>query len=311
MPSYSSTKTSSRAFSLLDKRRRRGYRRSLFYAPLVIYLLFMFAYPLYYSVSISFKKLNQMTLVRGNAPFVGLKNYKEAWSGGLFWHIVGNTVEFTVASMVFAFVIGLLLALLFNKIFPGRHTLRSFVLVPWLIPQLISATIFKWLFDSTSGIINQALLSFHVIHHPIQWLLHPQLALIVIIITNTWIGIPFVMALIYSGLQDIPREQYEAAGIDGASSWKTFLYVTLPGIRSVLAIALMLGLIYTLKVFDIVMGLTGGGPSDLTQLLSTWSYTLSFVNFNFGQGAAIANGMMIIALVFTGIYIWSNKKTLE
>ncbi|MFB5189498.1 carbohydrate ABC transporter permease [Alicyclobacillus fastidiosus] len=291
--------------------RLRRFKRSLFLVPLGIYLLIMFGYPLYYSIVISFKNLNQITMISGHAPFNGVANYIHAWSGGQIWHTVDNTIEFTVLSIVFQFAIGLLLALLFNRKFPANGFLRSLILVPWLIPQLVSGTIFKWMFDSTDGIINEALVGLHVVHHPISWLLHPQLALIVIIVTNIWIGIPFNMVLIYSGLKDVPHEIYEAAEIDGATKWKSFLHITVPSVRTVFAIVLMLGLIYTLKVFDIVMTLTGGGPENSTQLLSTWSYTLSFTNLNFGQGAAIANGLMIIALIFTGIYLWSNKKALD
>lgn len=255
--------------------------------------------------------MNQITMIRGHAAFIGLKNYIQAWSGQDFWHTVGNTLEFTVLSIVFQFAIGLGLAILFNRKFPGSKFLRSMILVPWLIPALISGTIFKWMFDANDGIVNEVLLSLHIIHQPVPWLLHSQLALLVIIATNIWAGIPFNMVLIYSGLQDVPAELYEAAQLDGASKWKTFWHITVPSVRTVFAIVLMLGLIYTLKVFDIVISLTGGGPANSTQLLSTWSYTLSFTNLNFGQGAAIANGMMIIALICTFFYIWFNKKSLR
>lgn len=293
------------------RRKRSRWGLWLFVLPLIAYLLAIFGYPLYYSLIISFKNMNQITMISGHAHFVGLENYIRAWSGSQFWHTVRNTLEFTVLSILFQFTIGLGLALLFNRKFPGSKVLRSLILVPWLIPQLISGTMFKWMFDSTDGIVNQMLLSLHIIHQPVQWLLHGQLALLVIIATNIWIGIPFNMVLIYSGLQDVPTELYEAAQLDGASKWKSFLHITLPSVRTIFAIVLMLGLIYTLKVFDIVIGLTGGGPADSTQLLSTWSYKLSFTNLNFGQGAAVANGMMIIALIFTFIYLWFNKRTLD
>ncbi|EPZ53008.1 carbohydrate ABC transporter permease [Alicyclobacillus acidoterrestris] len=301
----STSSTPSRAF------RMARYKRAWFLVPLAVYLLVMFGYPLYYSIVISFQHLNQITVIRGHAPFNGVVNYIAAWSGSGIWHIVANTIEFTVLSIIFQFVIGLLLALLFNRKFPANGFLRALILVPWLIPQLVSGTIFKWMFDSTDGIVNEALLGLHIIHHPISWLLHPQSALIVIVITNIWIGIPFNMVLIYSGLKDVPQELYEAAQIDGAGKWKSFLHITVPSVRTVFAIVLMLGLIYTLKVFDIVMTLTGGGPENATQLLSTWSYTLSFTNFDFGQGAAIANGLIVIALCFTAVYLWFNKRALD
>lgn len=283
----------------------------MFLIPLGVYILVLFGYPLYYSVSMSFKNLNQITLINGNANFVGFQNYIQAWSSSIIWRSFLNTIQFTVVSIIMQFVIGLLVALLFNRRFPLNRVLRSLILVPWLIPQIVSGAIFNWMFSSTNGVVNQILLDLHIVSTPVNWLLHPESALIVMMITNIWIGIPFNMVLLYSGLQDIPREIYEAAAIDGARGVRSFFYVTLPNLKVIIGIVLMLGLIYTLKVFDIVMSLTQGGPANMTQLLSSWSYTLSFTNLNFGQGAAVANGLIVISLVFTAIYLWINRKTAD
>ncbi len=283
----------------------------MFLIPLGVYILVLFGYPLYYSVSMSFKNLNQITLINGNANFVGFQNYIQAWSSSIIWRSFLNTIQFTVVSIIMQFVIGLLVALLFNRRFPLNRVLRSLILVPWLIPQIVSGAIFNWMFSSTNGVVNQILLDLHIVSTPVNWLLHPESALIVMMITNIWIGVPFNMVLLYSGLQDIPREIYEAAAIDGARGVRSFFYVTLPNLKVIIGIVLMLGLIYTLKVFDIVMSLTQGGPANMTQLLSSWSYTLSFTNLNFGQGAAVANGLIVISLVFTAIYLWINRKTAD
>jgi len=300
--------------ALRPKRRSRGrtgWRRLWFLAPLVVYLALLFGYPLGYSVAISLENVNLQTLVSGGAKFIGLANYIGAWRGPIIWHTFFNTWEFTVASIVLQFAIGMLLAILFNQKFPLRGVLRSLILVPWLIPAVVSGAIFNWMFSSTDGVVNAVLQGLHLINSPINWLLHPESALWVIIITNVWIGIPFNMVLLYSGLQAIPKELYEAASIDGATAWTSFWKITLPNMKAVIGIVLMLGIIYTLKVFDIVMSLTQGGPANLTQLLSTWSYTLSFTNFNFGQGAAVANGLIVIALFFGVIYLWFSKRILD
>ena len=161
----------------------------------------------------------------------------------------------------------------------------------------------KWILEQGNGVLNWFLTQMHLIQSPVGWLDSPHFALASVTITNIWIGIPFDMVLFYSGLQGIPDELYEAASLDGAGPWRKFWSITVPSLRVVIAIVLMLGLIYTLKVFDIIMALTGGGPANSSQILSTWSYVLSFQELFFSQGAAVGNIMIGIALVFTGIYL--------
>jgi multiple sugar transport system permease protein len=294
--------------SVTTKRKKRlKWGRLLFLIPALVYMLVIFIYPLIYNLTMSFEDYTTTSFITGVAPFIGFKNYAAVLSDVLMKKTVWNTILFTVGSIVFQFSIGMIFALFFKRKFPLSQTIRTLLLIPWLLPLIVSGTTFKWIFDATNGIFNQVLLDLHLIQHPVGWLITPNLALAAVIITNIWVGIPFNMVLLYGGLQDIPNELYEAGALDGANRWQSFWHITIPSLRPVISIVLMLGLIYTLKVFDVIMVLTGGGPANSTQILSTWSYTLSFTNLAFGQGAAVGNIMIIISLAFTAVYLRMSR----
>lgn len=185
--------------------------------------------------------------------------------------------------------------------------MRGIMLLPWLLPSVATVTVWLWLFDGTNGLINYFLLQLHVIAMPVSWLNSPASALVAIIIVNVWVGIPFNLVILYSGIQAIPKELYEAAEIDGARALQRFRFVTLPLLKPVNAV-LLLGLIYTLKQFDIIYILTKGGPGNATQVLSTWSYGLSFRDMRFGQGAAVGNIMLLISLTAAIWYAFFTRR---
>ena len=185
-------------------------------------------------------------------------------------------------SLLFQFLIGFSLALLFNLRFPLRRFARSLILVPWLLPLLVTGTIFRFLFQLQGGAVNQILIDLHLIHEPVGYLLSPGWAYVTVLLTNIWIGVPFFTVLLYSALQDVPAELLEAARIDGAGPWQRLTRVTLPIIRPVIEVVFVLGFVFTVKVFDVVIGLTQGGPANSTQLIATWAYNLTFQNFDFG-----------------------------
>ena len=286
-----------------SRSRRKVIGRLLFLAPVVIYVLAMFVYPLIYNVSLSFRDYTVSSIATGLAPLVGLANYHAIFSNPIMSETSRNTLIFVLGSIVFQVLIGMGLAIFFNQRFPLSRLLRTLMLIPWLLPLIVSGSAFKWILDQNNGVLNWALMELHLIHAPLGWLDSPHLALISVTLTNIWIGIPFDLVLFYSGLQAIPEELYEASSLDGANRWHTFWSITIPSMRGVIAIVLMLGLIYTLKVFDIIIALTGGGPANASQILSTWAYQLSFSDFSFSQGAAVANIMIIIALIFTVGYL--------
>jgi len=225
--------------------------------------------------------------------------FADATFAPALWH----TVLFTAGSLLFQFTIGLGLAVFFRQHFPLSATLRALFLVPWLLPLIVSASTWSWMLNTDSGIVNYTLHLLGV--GPVDWLTSPHWSLISVTVANIWIGIPFNLVLLYSGLQAIPHTLYEAAALDGAGAWQRFRRVTLPLLRPVSAITLLLGLIYTLKVFDIIWIMTRGGPVDSSTTLATWSYRLGFGNLlpAFGPGAAVGNLLVIIALAFGLLYI--------
>ena len=295
--------------------RTRKQRNALialaFLTPAVIYILIFYGFPIVRNLTMSFQAYTTTTFYTGEAPFVALQNYSDVISDPVFSKALLNTFLFTVASIAGQFSIGMALALYFKRKFPFSGLLRSLLLLPWLIPMIVSSTIWRWILDKDTGVLNQMLGGLGIVDGSPGWLTSTSLALISVIMVNIWIGIPFNTVILFGGLQDIPEELYEAAALDGATGVKQFWSITWPLLRPVINVVLILGVVYTLKVLDIILGLTGGGPANATQTLATQTYNLSFVLFNFGQGAAVANILIAISLVFAFIYLRANRKAID
>jgi multiple sugar transport system permease protein len=294
--------------------RRRGASLSrqfaawAFLLPITAYLAVFYAYPLYRNVDLSLREYTVRSFVQGGAKFVGLKNYRTVFDDPTFVPALVHTAIFTGASLVLQFALGMALALFFFQHFKLSTTLRALFLVPWLLPLIVSASTWSWMLNSDSGIVNAALRAVGI--GPVHWLTSPTWALASVTLANIWIGIPFNLVLLYSGLQSIPADVYEAAALDGAGSWKRFWLVTFPLLRPVSAITLLLGLVYTLKVFDIIWIMTRGGPADASTTLATYSYQLGFGTLlpQFDKGAAVGNVLILIALAFGLLYIRAQRK---
>jgi multiple sugar transport system permease protein len=308
-PAVPAAKRPAWAFALPRRRPQFPWVRLTFLLPGVLYVILFYGYPLYYSLRISFEHYNLKAIVSGVAFFNGLANYLNVFQDPIFRVAGFNTLIFTFGSIIPQFLIGLVLALFFTRHFPLSRFLRSLILLPWLIPLVVSGTIWRWLFDQTNGIIDQIFAALHLLPAHFGWLTAPHAALAAVIATNVWVGVPFNMVILYSGLQSISQDYYEAAAIDGANRWQTFFHITVPLLEPVIAIVLMLGLIYTLKVFDIIYVMTGGGPANATQIFATWAYNLAFAQQLFGQGAAMGNTIMFISLGFALIYLWFARRT--
>ena len=293
--------------------RPRLYRalRWAFLLPALAYLIFAFAIPIIYNLVLSFEQTSPATISHLTAPWAGLSNYTTTLKDPTADSAIIRTFSFTVLSLLFQFIIGFALALLFNLRFPLRRFARSLILVPWLLPLLVTGTIFKFLFQLEAGAVNQILSDLHLITQPIGFELSPSWAYVTVLITNIWIGVPFFTVLLYSALQDVPPDLLDAARIDGAGAWRRLTKVTLPIIRPVIEVVFVLGFVFTIKVFDVVIGLTNGGPANSTQLIATWAYNLSFQEFEYGAGAAMNTVLLLIALVAAPLYIWLNRQTLR
>ena len=293
-------------------RRRSGQWTAWgFLLPVVVYLVAFYAWPLYRNLDLSLHKYTVRSFVQGGAPFSGLDNYRTVIDNPTFWPALTHTVVFTGVSLLFQFTIGMALAVFFAQNFRLSATLRALFLVPWLLPLIVSSSTWSWMLNSDSGVVNALLTSIGL--DPVNWLTSPRWALTSVIIANVWIGIPFNLVVLYSGLQAIPADLYEAAALDGATGWQRFRRVTFPLLRPVSAITLLLGLVYTLKVFDIIWIMTKGGPTDASTTFATWSYKLSFGNLlpQFGPGAAVGNLLIIMALIFGLLYIRTQRTAMS
>jgi multiple sugar transport system permease protein len=292
-------------------RRREKVAQWLFLVPAIVYVVVFFGYPVVKNLMMGFQEYTTRTFYTGEAPWVGLANYAEVVGSGIFRTTVVNTALFTVGSIAGQFVIGLLFALFFKRRFPLSNVLRSLLLLPWLLPVIAGTSVWKWILDQDSGVLNGILRDLHLVSEPVPWLTSPDVALVAVVLVNVWLGIPFNTTLLYSGLQEIPDELYEAGALDGATGWKAFWHITWPNLRAVVNVVLVLGVIYTLKVLDIILGLTGGGPANATQTLATDSYRRSFQEFSFGTGAAVSNILIVVSLVFALVYLRVNRRAVD
>ncbi len=288
-----------------DKEKLLGY---LFVLPAVLYMLILVGYPIIYNISLSFQNVNVMTVKNGIKEFVGFQNYIDLFQEGTIQIAMKNTFLFTIRSLFFQFTLGFSLALLFNKKFKTSKPIRGLMLISWMMPMVVTSLLFKFMLSPSNGIINNILVWLHVIDHPINWLIESKTALWGIVMANAWVGIPFNITLLTTGLTNIPDELYESASIDGATSIKKFWHITLPLLKPAIMSVLMLGFIYTFKVFDLVFVMTNGGPINATELLSTYAYKLSFKSYSFSQGATVATVLFACLLIVSFLYLTLIKE---
>jgi multiple sugar transport system permease protein len=282
---------------------RRHLTGLLFSLPGLAFLALFLAYPLLHNAWTSVHDVGLSGLLGGPTPFNGLANYRATVTDPDFWHSARLSALFTLGSLFFQFTIGFALALLFARPFPLNGLLRSLLLMAWLLPPVVSGTLFRWMLDGDSGAYNALLRSTGLSALSHDWLTDPSTALAGVILANIWVGVPFNMLLLLVGLQGIDPTLHEAAAIDGAGPWQRFRRITLPLMRPVSATVLLLGLIYTFKVFDLVFVMTGGGPVDATDLLSLYVYKVFFTFFHFGQGAAAGLLLLAVPLLAAAVYV--------
>lgn len=283
----------------------------LFVFPAFLYMLVFVGYPIVRNIILSLQDVTMANLVHGMKKFVGFQNYIELFKDSVFRTSLINTLVFTVRCLVMQFIIGFALAIFFNKRFAISKPLRGILLVPWMIPITVTALIFKLLFATDIGMLNYILKSLHLVSENIEWLTTPQTAMFALICANVWIGIPFNMILISTGLTTIPKDLYESASIDGATGLQVFFKITLPLLRPTIESVLILGFIYTFKVYDLVYVMTSGGPVNSTHMLSTYSYKLSFEMFQYSKGSAVANVLLVILMIVGVFYLRATKEENE
>src|SRR5262245_56012560 len=267
----------------------------LFVLPLVVIMAGLIFWPFINAILLSMTTRN---IVTRSDQFVGLRNYQLLWKDADFRGAVGNTILFTVASVACKTVVGVAIALLLNRKLPFRNGLTGLMLLPWIVPEVVTAMAWRSIYDPIFGGLNPILLSLGVIDHPRGWLSEPQLAMPSVISVNIWKGIPFYTILLLAGLKAIDQEQYEAAEVDGANVIDRFRHITLPGLKYVILVTVLLSTISTFNTFGLVYLMTGGGPGGATRLYSILAYERAIVGLRFGPGAAVAFSMApVLALV--------------
>ncbi|MCA2406684.1 sugar ABC transporter permease (plasmid) [Rhizobium leguminosarum bv. viciae 248] len=272
---------------------------------LAIYAVFAL-YPMLNVVILSFQKWNGLD---PNRQFVGIANYSAIFTKDpVFWVAFRNTVIWTLMSLIFPPMVGLLLALSLNQKIFGRNGLRAIFYLPVIIAPIAVATMWKWMYDPFFGLFSQLLTSWGMQGWIKDWLGNRDIALYSVFVAYLWQTVGFSMVLFLAGLQNVSQTLVEAARIDGAGRWAVFKHVTLPALRPTITIVLVLSVISSLKAFDIVYGLTGGGPAQSTQMLALWAFTQAMQIFDFGRGAAISVVLLLITMAVVIPYLkWTQK----
>jgi len=271
--------------------RRLGY---LLVAPAVILLLAVTAYPLAYNIWNSFHADN-LSLVTGQGGFVGVDNYTKMFESSEWLTALERTLAFAGVSVAIETVIALGLALMLHRRFRGRGLLRVAILIPWAVPTVVSATLWKTMFDPRAGFVDY-IFGLHT-----TWLAGVWTSWAAIFVADAWKNVPFIAIILLAGLQVIPTEIYEAARIDGASWWQSFRRLTLPLLKPALAVALIFRLLSALLVFDVIYIMTGGGPGLSTETLSFLNWQTFLVATDFGYGGAISVILVVLCLAMAGI----------
>lgn len=275
-------------------------------SPAVLVTLTIVFYPMVQAMWIS---LHDYVLFRPkNFDFVGLKNFYTALQDEVFWISFRHTVLWIGLTVPAQLLLGLVTALLINQKFFWRPLARAMIIIPWALPSVVIALMWVWIYDSNYGILNELLLRAHIIKSAIPWLARPDTALYAIIVTLTWQGFPFFAVMILAGLQAIPDSYYEAASIDGASSWKQFWHITLPGISGVILTSVLLRTIWVANSIDVIFIMTGGGPGYATYTLPLYAFVKARTGLDFGAGTAIA---VLFTIMLLGIVIFYLRRVEE
>jgi multiple sugar transport system permease protein len=283
----------------LTRAGRDALTGAMLIAPTMAFFLLLVAYPLFQAFWISLHEMSTLTLT---GPFVGLANYSRLLASEEFWGALYTSAVWTVSSVVLQTVLGIAIALALHGPLFGRTVARGLVLFPYLLTTAVAVLIWRWLLNDLYGIINYVILEYEIVDRPIAWLGRMPNAMVTVVLIGTWKLFPFVVIAVLARLQTIPLHLYEAARIDGANALERFWDITLPQLRGVLALVVVLRTIWDFKEFDLIYLMTGGGPRRGTETLPLLVYQQSFPELQAGRGAAVAVLMLLIMLVFFAVY---------
>jgi len=277
----------------------------LMMAPPLLFLAALVGYPFCYGILLSL----QDRPVAHPGTFVGLKNFATNFHDPIFWRVALNTFVYTAVATVLKMVGGLALALAMNQQFPLKNLVRALMLLPFIVPTVLSTVAWMWILDPAFSVLNWLLILLGVAKPGPSWLGNPLLAMVSIIAINTWRGLPFYGITLLAGLQTVPPELYEAATIDGASGWQRFRYVTLPLLQPIILIVTLFSVIFTFADFQLVYVLTHGGPQNATQLFATYAFDIAMGAGQLGLGASVALTMLpALALLIVALTIYLRRE---
>ena len=292
-------------FALKGALEREGVFSWLMLAPGVLFMLAFVAYPFFYGIFLSL----QDRRVASAGTFVGLANFATLAQDAVFWQVARNTFVYTIAATILKMVGGLAMALVINQKFRGRNLVRALLLLPFIVPTVLSTVAWMWILDPTFSVINWSLVHSGLMKETFSWLGNATLAMVSLIGVNTWRGLPFYGITLLAGLQTISPELYEAAAIDGASITQRFRYITLPMIKPVLIIVTMFSVIFTFSDFQLPYILTHGGPANATHLFATYAFDIGMSAGQLGMGAAVALAMLpALALLIVALTLYLRRE---
>lgn len=291
-PPHEQAAAAGRPGALLRQETRLGW---LLLSPVIVVMLGIVVWPFMTAIWIAFTD----KAIGMDAHFIGLTNFANLIANARFGLALRHSLVFTVAGLSLKFVLGMAMALVLNQAFRGRNILRAYFLLPWILPGFVAYMTWRWFLDPLQGVLNYALTDLGLIHYPLDLLGSAATALPTVIVADTWKSFPFFGLAFLAGLQNIPAELYEAAAVDGANGWQKFRFVTLPGLRHVIIVVLMLGTIFTFNAFEPIYLLTGGGPADATVVYTVLAYETGIVNMRLGESSAVP----VMILPILGLYI--------
>jgi multiple sugar transport system permease protein len=276
----------------------------LMMTPPLLFLAALVGYPFCYGILLSL----QDRPVARPGTFVGLQNFATNFNDPIFWRVALNTFVYTAVATLLKMVGGLVLALAINQQFPLKNLVRALLLLPFIVPTVLSTVAWMWILDPAFSVLNWLLVAVGVPKPGPSWLGNPILAMLSIIVINTWRGLPFYGITLLAGLQTVPPELYEAATIDGASGWQRFRYVTLPLLQPIILIVTLFSVIFTFADFQLVYVLTHGGPQNATQLFATYAFDIAMGAGQLGLGASVALAMLpALALLIVALTIYLRR----
>lgn len=273
-------------------------------APGLALLAAVVVYPLITALITAFFR---QSLVEPGREFVGFQNIVDILTGD-FFPLLQQTLVFTIGTTLAPFVVGFGLALALNSRIRGAKVMRGLMLIPWLIPGVVVSFLWMWIFNANYGVLNAVLQGVGLIDEPQAWLANPTTAMIAVIVAKTWQSFPWMMVMLLAGLQTVPIELHEAAEIDGAGTVRRFLSITVPQMRGIIGLVLLLEFIWNFQHFDIIYVLTGGGPAGSTQTFATAVYETAFDGFDLGHAGALGLLWMILLMGLVVVYVRMSEK---